>query len=121
ETLRNWSFRISQFAISAIDISQIVAEWVRAVADPEAMATFLCDRKAMPESTAQKLTPEILERSRRAWMDESVISPVNIHCEKKPDGQAGISNPIFGGLDTGRNCWFFARKLHAPDVKHVLH
>jgi hypothetical protein len=61
---RHWSFRISQFAISAIDISQIVAEWVRAVADPEAMATFLCDRKAMPESTAQKLTVEILERSR---------------------------------------------------------
>src|SRR5205085_5438219 len=29
ELLRNWSFRISQFAIEAIDISQIVAEWVR--------------------------------------------------------------------------------------------
>jgi hypothetical protein len=65
QQLRNWSFRISQFAIQAIDISQIVAEWVRAVADPEAMATFLCDRKAMPESTAQKLTVEILERARR--------------------------------------------------------
>ncbi|HEY2082658.1 MAG TPA: hypothetical protein VGI88_07710 [Verrucomicrobiae bacterium] len=64
ERLRNWSFRISQFAIKAIDISQIVGEWSRAVADPEAMATFLCDRKAMPESTAQKLTVEILERAR---------------------------------------------------------
>jgi hypothetical protein len=63
--LRNWSFRISQFAIAAIAVSQIVAEWVRAVADPEAMATFLCDRKAMPESTAQKLTGKILERARR--------------------------------------------------------
>lgn len=28
---------------------------------------------------------------------------------------------IFGGLDTGRRCWFFARKVHAPDVKQVLH
>src|SRR5258707_3165015 len=27
--LRNWSFRISQFAIEAIDISQIVGEWTR--------------------------------------------------------------------------------------------
>ncbi|HXS67220.1 MAG TPA: hypothetical protein VN761_00155, partial [Candidatus Polarisedimenticolia bacterium] len=62
--LRHWSFRVSQFAISAIDISQIVAEWNRAVADPEVMTTFLCDRKAMPESTAQKLTVEILERAR---------------------------------------------------------
>jgi hypothetical protein len=70
--LRHWSFRVSQFAIKAIDISQIVAEWVRAVADPEAMATFLCDRKAMPESTAQKLTPEILERARRAGGNDEI-------------------------------------------------
>ena len=109
EALRNWSFRISQFAISAIDISQIIAEWVRAVADPEAMTTFLCDRKAMPESTAQKLTPDILERSRRALVEETRICPTP------------TSSPVFGGLDTGRRCWFFARKVMAPDVKQVLH
>lgn len=122
ETLRNWSFRISQFAISAIDISQIVAEWVRAVADPEAMATFLCDRKAMPESTAQKLTPDILERARRAWADEP-ISPMNIQSSTNREiaAAAPISSAVFGGLDTGRRCWFFARKVLAPDVKHVLH
>jgi hypothetical protein len=104
--LRNWSFRISQFAIAAIDISQIVAEWTRAVADPEAMASFLCDRKAMPESTAQKLTPEILERARRV--------------EVLP-GKAEGGNAIFGGLDTGRRCWFFAREIQAADAKRVLH
>ena len=132
ESLRNWSFRISQFAIKAIDISQIVAEWVRAVADPEAMATFLCDRKAMPESTAQKLTVEILERARSG----TVVSPVRIETQGQ-DAQAAIAaNSVsdlrppasglrppasFAGLDTGRRCWFFARAVHAPDMKHVLH
>ncbi len=122
KALRNWSFRISQFAISAIDIPQIVAEWVRAVADPEAMATFLCDRKAMPESTAQKLTADILERSRRAWVDEPQLSPITIHSLTKADhAGASVSRAVFGGLDTGRRCWFFARKACAPDVKQVLH
>ena len=107
--LRNWSFRISQFAISAIDISQIVAEWVRAVADPEAMATFLCDRKAMPESTAQKLTVEILERARRAG--DGVVQT----------SAPAPSRSAFAGLDTGRRCWFFARAVEAADAKRVLH
>jgi hypothetical protein len=120
KVLRNWSFRISQFAISAIDIGQIVAEWVRAVADPEAMATFLCDRKAMPESTAQKLTPDILERSRRAWVDAPQIQ-IQSSANARAAAPAPNSSPIFGGLDTGRRCWFFARKAHAPDVKQILH
>jgi hypothetical protein len=102
--LRHWSFRISQFAIAAIDISQIVSEWTRAVTDPEAMATFLCDRKAMPESTAQKLTTEILDRARRT---EPQVSPQK--------------TAAFGGLDTGRRCWFFARDVAAEDTKRVLH
>lgn len=102
--LRHWSFRISQFAIAAIDISQIVSEWTRAVTDPEAMATFLCDRKAMPESTAQKLTTEILNRARRT---EPQVSPQK--------------TAAFGGLDTGRRCWFFARDVAAEDAKRVLH
>ena len=132
QNLRNWSFRISQFAIKAIDISQIVAEWVRAVADPEAMATFLCDRKAMPESTAQKLTAEILNRARSV----TDVSPVRIETPG-PDAPATIAtNPpsglwpptsalrppvSFAGLDTGRRCWFFARTVHAADAKRVLH
>ena len=123
EALRNWSFRISQFAIAAIDVSQIVAEWVRAVADPEGMTTFLCDRKAMPESTAQKLTPEILERSRRAWTDHPMGAAFNIQSSQKNGDIFATPNsvPIFGGLDTGRRCWFFARKVCAPDVKQVVH
>ena len=94
------------FRFSKSDISQIVAEWNRAVADPEAMATFLCDRKAMPKGTAQKLTVEILERARAV------------------DGEHPTSNEgvaIFGGLDTGRRCWFFARGVQAADMKRAVH
>ena len=121
--LRNWSFRISQFAVSAIDISQIVAEWVRAVADPEAMATFLCDRKAMPESTAQKLTPEILERSRRSGERKILCSTGNEHTTvaANPGSELSVPRSAFAGLDTGRRCWLFARDVHAPDIKRVLH
>src|SRR6185437_3568940 len=89
-------------------------EWVRAVADPEAMATFLCDRKAMPESTAQKLTPEILERARRAGEEMRSSSPAT-----EPSTSKGPV--VFAGLDTGRRCWFFAREVCAADVKRVLH
>jgi hypothetical protein len=116
--LRHWSFRVSQFAIKAIDISQIVAEWVRAVADPEAMATFLCDRKAMPESTAQKLTPEILERARSG----TGVPPLRIETHGQDARATSVPPPpSFAGLDTGRRCWFFARAVHAADAKRVLH
>jgi len=121
KALRNWSFRISQFAIAAIDIGQIVAEWARAVADPEAMATFLCDRKAMPESTAQKLTADILERSRRASVETPQFLTIKTSGSAKAPATTPNSAAIFGGLDTGRRCWFFARKVSAPDVKQVLH
>jgi hypothetical protein len=106
--LRNWSFRVSQFGVPAIDLSQIVAEWVRAVADPEAMTTFNCDRRAMPESTAQKITTDILDRARR-------IEVFDLQPRKREHATA------FAGLDTGRRCWFFAREVERPDVKRLLH
>lgn len=106
--VRNWSFRVSQFGIPAIDVSQLVAEWGRAVADPEAMVTFLCDRKAMPESTAQKLTGDILDRARA----------VEVFDMKSRAGEGCVA---FGGLDTGRRCWFAAREVKAADEKRIIH
>jgi len=32
-----------------------------------------------------------------------------------------VPDTAFGGLDTGRRCWFFARAVHTADVKRVLH
>jgi hypothetical protein len=131
---RNWSFRVSQFGIPAIELSQIVGEWVRAVADPEAMATFLCDRKAMPESTAQRLTPEILERAREQSPVHSPQSTVtkgergedesnvqSLMSKVEEGARVGGRGSIFGGVDTGRRCWFFARSVVAADLKRVRH
>lgn len=106
--LRNWSFRLSQFSIPAIDTAQIVADWTKAVVDPDAMTFFNCDRRAMPESTAQKITLEVLDRARQA-------APYDMAPRVRPGCTA------FAGLDTGRRCWFFAREVEKPDVKRVLH
>ncbi len=106
--LRNWSFRISQLSIDAIDLSQIVAHWTKAVVDPEEMVVFRCDRLGLPESTAQKLSTELLDRARR----------VEIY-DMAPRVRSGCA--AFAGLDTGRRCWFFAREVERPDVKRVLH
>lgn len=106
--LENTSYRISQFGIPAIDISQIVAHWAKAVVDPEQMVTFNCDRRAMPESTEQKISGAILDRARR----------VEVY-DLAPRARPGC--PVFAGLDTGRRCWFFAREVEKPDLKRVLH
>lgn len=106
--LRNWSFRVSQFGVPAIEVSQIVAEWVRAVSDPEAATTFNCDRRALPESTAQKITADILDRARG-------IEVFDLRPRRREECTA------FAGLDTGRRCWFYAREVERPDVKRLLH
>lgn len=104
---RKWSFRISQFGIAAIDASQCVAHYAVAIGDPEEMVAFNCDRRAMPESSDQKLTPIILDRARG-------VETYDLHHRKAEGARA------FGGLDTGRRCWFFAREVIKPDVKRVL-
>lgn len=106
--LYNFSFRISQFGCAAIDVSQIVSDWTRAIRDPEAMTFFNCDRRAMPESTAQKLTQEILDRSRE-------VEPFDM----APRATAG--SKAFAGLDTGRQCWFLSREVVKPESKRLLH
>lgn len=103
---RHWSFRISQFGIAAIEVSQAVAHYTRALVDPEEMVAFNCDRRAMPESTEQKITPVILDRAREA----------EVYDLYHPRAEGSVA---YGGLDTGRRCWFFAREVLAPDRKRV--
>lgn len=105
---RHWSFRISQFGIPAIDLSQIVADWTRAVVDPDAMLFFLCDRKAMPESASQKIAPATLDRART----------IDVF-DMRPRVRDGCS--AYAGLDTGNRCWFLAREVERPDLKRILH
>jgi hypothetical protein len=104
---RNWSFRISQLGIDAIDLSQVVAHWLLAVEDAEEMVVFRCDRLGLPQSTSQALAPDILDRARRV---EVFDMPPTAH-----------ENCVaFGGLDMGDACWLLAREVEKPDVKRVL-
>ncbi len=106
--LNKVSFRISQLAIAAIDLSQIVAHWARAVVDPEEMVAFRCDRLGLPESTEQKISAAVLDRARRVETYDLL-----------PKARAG--SRVFAGLDTGRRCWFFAREVEQPHIKRVMH
>lgn len=96
---RRFSMRVSQLGIAAIDLVQIVNHWRDAVADPEQMIVFCCDRLAMPKSTLQQLDQKIIARSRNA---EGFL----LGQEAQPGTMAR-----FGGLDTGDRCWFTCRDI----------
>jgi hypothetical protein len=101
------SFRVAQIGTPAIDISQIVSHWTRAVGDAEEMVVFRCDRQALPKSAAQALTPEILARSR------SIAGGFYIG-QRRPDV------PRFAGLDTGDRCWYVCREVASGADKRLV-
>jgi len=103
---RKWSFRISQLAIGAIDLSQIVGRFQAAIADPEEMIVFRCDVLGLPQSTAQAITPAVMDRARSVEVFD--LAP-HVH-----EGRAA-----FGGLDMGDRCWLLAREA-APDGQKRL-
>ncbi len=102
-TQRKWSFRISQLAIGAIDLSQIVGRFQSAIADPEEMIVFRCDVLGLPQSTAQALTPATLDRARAVEVFD--LAP---RCRE--------GRIAFGGLDMGDRCWLLAREVE-PETK----
>lgn len=93
-----WSFRISQLSIGAIELGQIVRAWVEALGDPEKMVVFRCDRLALPKSSTQAITPEILDRART--LESFDLAP------PRREGTIRVA-----GLDTGDRCWFVAREI----------
>ena len=95
---RKWSFRISQLAIGAIDLSQIVGRFQAAIADPEEMIVFRCDVLGLPQSTSQALTPSTLDRARAVEVFD--LAP-----------RVREGNVAFGGLDMGDRCWMFSRSV----------
>lgn len=103
---RRWSLRVAQIGTPAIDLAQIVSHWTRAVMDDEEMISFCCDRKAMPKSAAQSLSPQILNRSR-------AVTPFNF-------GQLADGKIRVAGLDTGGRCWLYTREIHSPAEKRCV-
>ena len=101
---RKWSFRISQLGIGAIDLAQIVTRFQAAVADPEEMIVFRCDVLGLPQSTAQALTPAIMDRARS-------VEPFAL-------GVRGRENSVaFGGLDMGIGGGWFQEKCARLDSR----
>lgn len=101
---RAWSFRISQLAIAAIDLNQIVKRWQEAVRKPNKMVVFCCDVLALPKNTTQGLSPEILKRSRTSGEPfDMVLAPAKV--------------PSYAGMDTGNTCWWYSRSVHSEREK----
>ena len=105
---RKWSVRVSQLCCSGLPVIMFVADWQNAVRDPDAMKAFCCDRLAIPKSTAQAVTPEVLARSARS---ETVFLSL------KPSA-TGLQR--YCGLDTGDRCWFTCREVGADGKKRTV-
>src|SRR5690606_10458760 len=104
---RKFSMRVSQLGIDAIELVQIVAHWRDAVADPEPMIVFCCDRLGMPRSTLQQLDQKVIERARtteRFFLAQGAGEGVTAR---------------FGGLDTGDRCWFTVRDVAGPQARRM--
>lgn len=106
---RRWSVRVSQLCCSGLPVIMFVADWCQnAVRDPEAMKAFCCDRLAIPKSTAQAITPEVLTRSTK-------VEPVFFSL--KPSA-TGLQR--YCGLDTGDRCWFTCREIGKDGKKRTV-
>jgi hypothetical protein len=108
----NWTMRISQLSIGAISVAQIVHgfcdEEVGAIASPEAMIVFRCDVLALPQSSTQALTPQIISRAQE-------LDPYRPRLTRVED------RPAFGGLDMGDQCWFISRERESAARKRIHH
>lgn len=83
---------MSQLAVSAIPLEEIVAAWFRALEDPsgEAMVAFHCDRLGIPNAgVAQPITQAVLERARREAPNKFQI----------PNSQTDLHGPTSRGYD----------------------
>lgn len=107
--LYNWSYSLAQLGVDAIDLTQIVSRWQKAVNDVDSMVVFRCEVLALPMNTTQALSPETLNRSRAAG------PPFDLSLSLRP-GTAG-----YGGLDTGNRCWFVAREVASEVEKRIIH
>ena len=105
---RQWGIRVSQLSIAAIGLSQIVAQFQLAVADPDELTVFRCDVLALPQSLSQAITPAIVQRARE-------IAPYDLRLVREP-GRA-----CFAGLDAGDRWWLSVREIESPLRKRVIY
>lgn len=107
---RKWSVRVSQLCCSGLPVIMFASSWQNAIRDPDSMKAFACDRLAIPKSTAQAVTPEVLHRA------TSGDPPVVLSLSTAPAGRVR-----YCGLDTGDRCWFTCRELDtATGIKSTI-
>lgn len=96
---RHWSIRVSQLSCSALPVQMFASDWcTQAVRKSNKRIAFNCDRLAIPKSTGQKLSPQILLRAATTEKYSMQLAP-------------GNAPHRFGGLDTGDQCWFVCRDM----------
>lgn len=106
--MRRISTRISQLGIAAIGLGQIVNQFLLAVEDPEEMTVFRCDVLGLPKSTAQAVTPEVIQRAQQ-------IDPFEIRLVREP------ARAAYAGLDMGDKCWLTVREIENPGCKRIIY
>ena len=106
--MRRISTRISQLTIAAIGLGQIVNQFLLAVEDPEEMTVFRCDVLGLPKSTAQAITPDVIERAQK-------IAPFEIRLVREP------SRAAYAGLDMGDKCWLTVREIEGATCKRLIY
>lgn len=106
--MRRFSYRVSQLAVGAIGLNQIVNQFTLAVEDPDEMVVFRCDVLALPKSTAQAITPEIIQRAQG-------VAPYELRIIREPQRAA------FAGLDMGDKCWLWVREIESPARKRLIY
>ena len=106
--MRRISTRISQLAIGAIGLSQLVNQFQLAVEDPEEMTVFRCDVLGLPKSTAQAITPDVIQRAQ-------TIAPFEVRLVREPQRAA------YAGLDMGDKCWLTIREVESPACKRIIY
>jgi hypothetical protein len=106
----NWTLRISQLSIGALSVAQLVHgfcdEDEGAISSPDAMIVYRCDVLALPQSSAQALTPAIITRSQD-------IDPFRMRLTRER------GRPSFGGLDMGDQCWMMVREKETPSRRRA--
>ncbi len=106
--MRNWSYRISQLSIGAIDLQSIVAQFQKAVRDSAQMIVFRCDVLGLPQSSTQALTPFVMDRARD-------LEPYDMRM--KP----AAGRDVVGGIDVGDTSYFLAKEIESKKRKRIIY
>lgn len=118
---RNWSIRISQMDIPAIPWRDIVAAWFAALNDPnpEALAAWHCDRRAIPHAGAsQPITPETISSCVTIGIANTLEDGEHkgTYSMNLVNSETGRASRRVAGMDMGPRCWLWINEIVSPVI-----